>query len=795
MKNEISAKPELHMMGGRIITAKHLYLPLNLLKSFKRNIRLLLTVLGAVLATAFFAGSGMAQQGPGGEIPGSAAEALRVAANRRIAEDQIKRKWDSLGGAPGQQKTPGDNGLVMNGGGYYKPAGGGYFREYVGGGRIYYRPSDKAAFFVYGFIHDKYRQLGGPSSRLGWPTRDEEPFPDGGRVTTFEGGAIYWWPDTGAIEMSDIVVRYTGLYCFGETDESSESDEPYLIFSTFAKPPAPASVVRTKIYEDVDSRDSRVDSIELYRGLPYGVLLDVVMMEHDVGDPSREHALVKKGADKAAEKLAELSVNIPVVGPGVAVGLALLWEGVGGDVVDFLNDSLGFEDDKLDTKRMVISAKQMVTLARASRQNFRGSDIVWQIETPILSGDGGSYKAYFVIEPVGPPIEAVPERNLPIDNSDGVRPVPRYPHDPSLPTISKCESALLASARNSPAAPGLTAQCQATINTLAARGESVTLQDPAAVALRNRQPNDYARRGFDIGMAAAEGQTAPGPGKQAIHDSLPTAQQGGFTAAVNFSLARNSGATKRKYDELAAKGEALANQDPMAVELRNQQPNDSARRGFDIGMAVAGGDTAPGPGKQAIHDSLPTAEQPGFAAAVSYLLTRNSAAAKTKDDELAAKGEALANQDPMAVELRNQQPNDSARRGFDIGMAVAEGNTEPGPGKQAKYNLLPAAEQPGFAAAVSFTLARNKNRKLVTIGAAIAETDIAVAAARRTEADVLYRQGFDIATGLFGDPARGAVGNTLMGPGSMAIRDALSVAGQRGFNLSVKLHLGRKYTK
>src|SRR5690349_3097739 len=110
MKNEISTKSKLNMTGRR----KHLYLPPNLLKNFKHNLRLLL---GAVLATIFFVGSGMAQlQGPGGDIPGTAAESLRVAASRRNAEEQIKRKWDSLGGAPGQQKIPSENGLVMNGG-------------------------------------------------------------------------------------------------------------------------------------------------------------------------------------------------------------------------------------------------------------------------------------------------------------------------------------------------------------------------------------------------------------------------------------------------------------------------------------------------------------------------------------------------------------------------------------------------------------------------------------------------------------------------------------------------------
>ena len=82
---------------------------------------------------------------------------------------------------------------------------------------------------------------------------------------------------------------------------------------------------------------------------------------------------------------------------------------------------------------------------------------------------------------------------------------------------------------------------------------------------------------------------------------------------------------------------------------------------------------------------------------------------------------------------------------------------------------------------------------LAAKGAAIAQVDEIVAAARAAETDALYRQGFDIATGIFGDPALGALGNTATGPGSLGIRDSLSEAGQRGFNASVKLHLNRKY--
>ena len=167
----------------------------------------------------------------------------------------------------------------------------------------------------------------------------------------------------------------------------------------------------------------------------------------------------------------------------------------------------------------------------------------------------------------------------------------------------------------------------------------------------------------------------------------------------------------------------------------------------------------------------------------------------TPDDlsALHAKGAAIANADPLAAELRNQQPDAPALRGFDIGMAAAEGNTAPGPGKQAIHDALSPAEQGGFDAAVAYSLARNKYADLAATGATIAAADPIVAAARNGQADVLYRLGFDIATGLFGDPALGAKGNTQTGTGSFAIRNSLTAAARRGFNVSVALHLSRDY--
>lgn len=163
-------------------------------------------------------------------------------------------------------------------------------------------------------------------------------------------------------------------------------------------------------------------------------------------------------------------------------------------------------------------------------------------------------------------------------------------------------------------------------------------------------------------------------------------------------------------------------------------------------------------------------------------------------DALAARGPAIAAADPLAMELREQQVG-AALRGFDIGMAAAEGQTAPGPGKDRIRASLPAAEQGGFLFAVAFTLDRNRNAERAATGAAIAAADPETAAARAAQPDVLHRLGFDIATAIFGDPALGAQGNTATGPGSMGIRNALSPSALQGFDDGVAFHLRRTYAR
>ena len=87
--------------------------------------------------------------------------------------------------------------------------------------------------FLMSAIDDKYIQLGGPSSFLGHPTRDEMPCKDGvGRNRLYQRGSIFWHPETGAHETHcGIYSRWVELEyergCLGYpiSDERPLSDE------------------------------------------------------------------------------------------------------------------------------------------------------------------------------------------------------------------------------------------------------------------------------------------------------------------------------------------------------------------------------------------------------------------------------------------------------------------------------------------------------------------------------------------------------------------------------------------
>jgi hypothetical protein len=140
--------------------------------------------------------------------------------------------------------------------------------------------------------------------------------------------------------------------------------------------------------------------------------------------------------------------------------------------------------------------------------------------------------------------------------------------------------------------------------------------------------------------------------------------------------------------------------------------------------------------------------------------------------------------------LRASLPDAQSRRGFNIAFGSSGADSAHGPGKDRLRDALPSAQREGFATAVSFIVMRNNAQPWAMKGAAIAQQVPRVAEGRLAGGDPFHALGYDIATGIFGDPALGGQGDLAMGPGKQRLLDTLNASGKKGFDASMKLHLG-----
>jgi uncharacterized protein with LGFP repeats len=81
------------------------------------------------------------------------------------------------------------------------PDGIGRFNHFQGGS-IYFHP-DTGVHEIHGAIRDKWASMDWERSFLGYPLSDERPMDDGqGAVQDFQGGRIYWHPATSAVAVT-----------------------------------------------------------------------------------------------------------------------------------------------------------------------------------------------------------------------------------------------------------------------------------------------------------------------------------------------------------------------------------------------------------------------------------------------------------------------------------------------------------------------------------------------------------------------------------------------------------------
>lgn len=84
--------------------------------------------------------------------------------------------------------------------------GGNYVQKFQGGYVV--RTKDKGTFPVFGEIAKKYEAISAADSRLGAPVSAEQPIP-GGAFQTFQNGAMYWSPQSGAHFILNGAIRDT----------------------------------------------------------------------------------------------------------------------------------------------------------------------------------------------------------------------------------------------------------------------------------------------------------------------------------------------------------------------------------------------------------------------------------------------------------------------------------------------------------------------------------------------------------------------------------------------------------
>lgn len=222
-----------------------------------------------------------------------------------------------------------------------------------------------------------------------------------------------------------------------------------------------------------------------------------------------------------------------------------------------------------------------------------------------------------------------------VRRTDNGKPVARVnaSTEPKRPG-SLCDAARDARARNSPAAARLEAQCsawQATVpppiinrlldDDIAGRAAVLIKGDTLFAAARELLASDAERQGFDIGVKASFGQTQYGPNKQALHDTLASAEQRGFRTAVSLALDLN------RHKALADVGAEIARTSENLLAARTAEPDVRFWLGFDIATGIFGdrnlgaqGNTQSGPGSLGIRNGLSPAAQRGFNAAMALHL-------------------------------------------------------------------------------------------------------------------------------------------------------------------------------
>jgi len=195
-------------------------------------------------------------------------------------------------------------------------------------------------------------------------------------------------------------IDFAGIYCIKETswDQSSDSDEPYVLFTMtdgFNEPWSQSSMV----YDDMDSDDDwgpLPALLSLYGqdgpAQPKEISITAVVMEHDFGDPDALKEKVRLGV-KAAQSLAQI-YGIPV--PDAVVNFA----------TEIINDLLGTGDDFLGISSFVVEPGGFVYYAQQPLAHFK-VQIDYHLVSYHTDGDA-EYQVFYRVKQTEPNVQDPP---------------------------------------------------------------------------------------------------------------------------------------------------------------------------------------------------------------------------------------------------------------------------------------------------------------------------------------------------------------------------------------------------
>lgn len=248
-----------------------------------------------------------------------------------------------------------------------------------------------------------YKQVKGPRSGLGFllPPSGQDSLTlktTGGMIKLESNGP------TGNQEIA-VALRYLGFECVEQAahDQGSASDEPYFIVSIVGGNGSKTQTFGPYEDQNVKTGDSFTDIHEI-TGVNVGpyivppVVIGMVDIEHDVGDPDEARKNVEDQINTAIDKFDALAqaYQIPLssaqILPAPARGILTNWISSGVSAIFGLGDDYVGNDQKVlwDYDPQGAPWMQLPVLGQ-----FRGNNYNLVLEAN--GGDAGHYKTYFLV--------------------------------------------------------------------------------------------------------------------------------------------------------------------------------------------------------------------------------------------------------------------------------------------------------------------------------------------------------------------------------------------------------------